>query len=1279
MRQRSTSGTPQGASAVRAGACTDATMKRVLAQVSTSRRSVPQYVRGSGSTSTMMYRGAPFYEMDPSAASSDDVLVRRTSGAPSYAEEFGGAVPMPSYVHPLSGVRGTASHGPPWLPVPATRSSLAKSTSLSTLGGAGWEPTPRATWRDTPPIDFRFEPHGENKECVEDGGSQSSFAAKRRAESKRNASAAAAAAAPVETARSSASARRAMKPAVDISSATEGAARARGSAAAALAARSSPRGSKTVSLSPSPRPRTGEGSGARSRASPRPGGGASRGGKDMLTKSKRRQPTRKASRTPVTWNLRSSVVAPKGSVEAARQQESVMQLAQADLSAKLERCRYLIHWAFGAFEEQAREEERRVASQRAYEARKAAAAARKAADAASGQPAFVKGLRSVMANTFAGKRGVNAETRTRHRIDVMKLVGVLEATAQFQGVELEHIKRRVLANVQRILESDDERAAAAAVGSVAPNSVDERELEEAFGIARERGASASNDDDDDDELTLDAAEAECEGDIIGVRRYAIFEEARVALLRAMEEGSNAEDAEQEDMGMRSGVQRSKDFRLSLRYNGEAADEALGSSSAPFDRIAKAMYESKIAAASWTAVALHTHLAAEQRVAATRAQGCCRMFMGRVEMKRVLRVRTAMARFQQRGVDGMRACFEGWMVVSQRTILARFRGCRKLREWRNVVVAVQKKRELFRQCFWPLYIWRRETRVAVVGAAKAQLLLDVWRTCRQMMFLRAWREHVRVRVVISREVRRMQLRRLACDIEVWKDKVASRRRLKMMVGTKLSQSLEERALPLLILRYWAWGCTEARTMGYGADMRDCVRRWLEARVQYQSELMALDVRLRAEPQARAAAREYITPPDPLAQIPLLAAPAALEKQLALGGTTKKFVTALSAQCAPMREHFRSLIWIEMRVNYARLWRIGKKVFTLWNEAVKFAHMTDAALRSTLGGRRFVLSGMFARWSADVKRARKFRVWRDGYNSVNQRRETSRRDRAALFLKRWDAFGKDRNETLRVCDARLAELTQKRAARAATAAARDAHLHRQRERYAMTHEDSVVFFERRAATQRAIKSTILDAGVNTGGNRAKILLDICYNIHDDVRRKITKDMVRVCLRGLRVQLLEARGRKLLVRAQIRNSLRIAARFRRLYRGMPTYRRLRVQWGCFNKWLRYLGARTTLMPPGLLIESERRRNLLLRFSMVLEAETGESQHLKPLKDPGALVGKLSASCLCAERSPRCVVALALTRLSRAVHPSPLPLSCLRPALDRATRQTRCSSSTQECSSDT
>lgn len=1078
-----------------------------------------------------------------------------------------------------------------------------------------------------PPIDFRFEPHGENKECVEDGGSQSSFGAKRRAESKRTAAVAAAATAPVEAPRSSASARRAAQPTAEFSATVEGAARARGSATAALAARSSPRGSKTVSLSPSPRPRSGEGGSARSRASPRPSSGRSRGGKDMLTKSTRRKPTRKASRTPVTWNLRSSVVAPKGSVEAARQQESVMQLAQADLSAKLERCRYLIQWAFGAFEEQAREEERRAASQRAYEARKAAAAARKAADAASGQPAFAKGLRSVMANTFAGKRAAKAETRTRHRIDVMKLVGVLQATAQFQGVELEHIKRRVLANVQRILEIDDERAAAAAAGSIAPNSVDARELEEAFGIARERSVGASAADaanDGEDELTLSAAEAECEGAIIGVRRYAIFEEARVALSRAMEEGSKDEDAEQHDIEMHRGAQRSKDFRLSLRYNGEAADEALGSSSVAFDRVATAMYESHIAAASWTAVALHTHLAAEQRVAATRAQGCCRMFLGRVEMKRILRVRTAMARFKQRGVDGMRACFEGWMVVSQRTVLARFRGCRKLREWRNVVAALHKKRALFRQCFWPLYVWRRETRVAVVGAAKAEVLLSVWTTCRQMMFLRAWRAHVRVRVVINREVHRMELRRLACDMQVWKEKVASRRRLKMMVSTKLNHSLEERALPLLVLRYWAWGCTKARTMGYGADMRDCVRRWLEARVQYQSELMALDVRLHAEPQARAAAREYITPPDPLAQIPLLAAPAALEKQLTLGGKTKNFVVALSEQCAPMREHFRSMIWVEMRVNYARLWRVGKKVFTLWNEAVTFAHMTDAALLSTLGGRRFVLSGMFARWSADVKRTRKFRVWRDGYKSVDQRRETSRRDRAALFLKRWDAFGKDRNATLRVCDARLAELTKKRAARAATAAARNAHLHRQRERYAMTHEDSVVFFERRAVTQRAIKSTILDAGINTGGNRAKILLDICYNIHEDVRRKITQDMVRTCLRGLRVQLLEARGRKLLVRAQIRNSLRIAARFRRLYRGMPTYRRLRVQWGCFNKWLRYLGARTTLMPPGLLIVSERRRNLLLRFSMVLETETSESPHLMPLKDPGALVGKLGAFCL-------------------------------------------------------
>ena len=1111
---------PWDGAAVAAGACSTATLTRALSKVTSPRRSVPAYVRGRGSSDAMVYRGKPWFEMaealDGGAASSADGDTP-SDAAVSYAKTFrDGGVPTPSYVQPLSGVRGAPSHGPPWLPVPASRASLAKSASLSTLGGAGWVPPPQAT-RRIPPVHFDPSARKTSAEQHEEQAETKSSAATATADG----------AAPPSP--------------------------------LSLAA--------AIPVATTPRP-------ARSPRSPRT---------RSSTASTTAMDTEPRGAATVSWNLRASIVAPKGSAAQRNSQETVMRLAQKSLSDKLQRCRYLIHWAFGAFEEIEREVER--------EAALAVAAAKRAAALSSqkGGGGFAAGLRGIVSNSFQRGRGEREEIKTRHRIHVMHLVGVLEATGAFESVELEHIKRRVTANCHRILAEHPERAAA-------PQSVDEHELGDAFGILDTRV-----------DYSLEAA-TQRPGHSVGVCLYATVEEAETELLDAMAVGSELPEGGGEGGADAPPVEA---FRVSLRYKGMAARTCFGASEVTLRRVAMELFNSKIDAPAWASVALRTHIIAVQHKAASQVCNAARMFRSRKEMHRLLRVRVAMSRFRHAGAELMRMCFEGWLVASQQQMLARHAGCRKLREWRNVVAAVKKKRDLFRTCFWPMHVWQRETRIAIVGGAKAKLLVQVWKTMIQLSLFRAWKEYTRVRMIINREVRRMELRRAAMQIEVWRAKVTRRKSIKLMVGTQLTISMEERALPLLALRYWMWGRRVARTMGYGERMRDTVRKWLENRVEYQSMLVAAKLRDAAH------AQESLAPPDPLAGIMLLQTPLQLGSRLAAGNTAKRFLGVFSQHCMPMRLHFREIVWQEMRVNYARLWRVGKKVFKLWAEVANYSRMTDMALGATLGGRRFVLSGTFARWGANVRRARRFAKWRDHFPTVRARRDESRRVREKKFIERWTTLDAERITTLAACEKRLAKLRKRAGIDEKTSTARVVHVKRERERFSMMEEDSEVFFAQRTRTHTRISSVVAAAGSKVRKQRGKILLDVCYKIHMEHRKRITLQMVRECLRGLRIQLLEAKGKRLLNRAKIRNWLRIAARFRRLYRGMPVYRRLRVMWGCFNNWLRYIGRRVMLMPPGLLIESERRRDLLLRFSTVLEESTARSSYLAPLEETYQLIG--------------------------------------------------------------
>ena len=94
-----------------------------------------------------------------------------------------------------------------------------------------------------------------------------------------------------------------------------------------------------------------------------------------------------------------------------------------------------------------------------------------------------------------------------------------------------------------------------------------------------------------------------------------------------------------------------------------------------------------------------------------------------------------------------------------------------------------------------------------------------------------------------------------------------------------------------------------------------------------------------------------------------------------------------------------------------------------------------------------------------------------------------------------------------------------------------------------------------------------------------------------------VMRSVLRSLRLPMMTRRSETLYRRAKLRNWCRICARFRYLWRAMPLYRRLRTQWVCWIKWLRFLDERLSKETPLLSEEVRRRRDVGRRFADLLQ----------------------------------------------------------------------------------
>eukprot|EP00752_Nemacystus_decipiens_P014275 g12696.t1 len=117
----------------------------------------------------------------------------------------------------------------------------------------------------------------------------------------------------------------------------------------------------------------------------------------------------------------------------------------------------------------------------------------------------------------------------------------------------------------------------------------------------------------------------------------------------------------------------------------------------------------------------------------------------------------------------------------------------------------------------------------------------------------------------------------------------------------------------------------------------------------------------------------------------------------------------------------------------------------------------------------------------------------------------------------------------------------------------------------------------------------AADNLVGVVTRIFCDVVYSRRSIILRKTMRQWHSWYMLRVSVQLFN--------RARLRNWLRICARLRYLWRGMPLFRELRVKWFVFHRLLELTDQRMRYGTPDLPAVLRRRRELLLDYSCLLK----------------------------------------------------------------------------------
>lgn len=123
----------------------------------------------------------------------------------------------------------------------------------------------------------------------------------------------------------------------------------------------------------------------------------------------------------------------------------------------------------------------------------------------------------------------------------------------------------------------------------------------------------------------------------------------------------------------------------------------------------------------------------QAYCATRIQGIVRGFLKR------WRFQAARRKWRILFLEHKRKNFMAWATLTRHNFDTRRFCWRRLTKWRYYTRRLKVKRELFRLCYWPFFVWRRwSTRCAVAKEKSKFLVSRVMPTILEMKIFRAWK-------------------------------------------------------------------------------------------------------------------------------------------------------------------------------------------------------------------------------------------------------------------------------------------------------------------------------------------------------------------------------------------------------------------------------------------------------------------------------------------------------------------------------------------------------------
>lgn len=149
-------------------------------------------------------------------------------------------------------------------------------------------------------------------------------------------------------------------------------------------------------------------------------------------------------------------------------------------------------------------------------------------------------------------------------------------------------------------------------------------------------------------------------------------------------------------------------------------------------------------------------------------------------------------------------FAAWHVVARWRISLKENCLRKVREWRYYLVQQKRRRQYFRVCFWPFYVWHRAAHRSHIARQKAVFLvrLDHNYTC--IRHFKAWSRFVADKLARRAKVAEERVRRLRRaarrSLQFWHD-YAQVRSAKLALWRNKGQVLRKRVLDCHMRKYF----------------------------------------------------------------------------------------------------------------------------------------------------------------------------------------------------------------------------------------------------------------------------------------------------------------------------------------------------------------------------------------------------------------------------------------------------------------------------------------------